>query len=267
MHTLFRDNREPCYEKRCIRCALHYRRPPQLWRYTNMLREAVGHIDAFLAPTEFTRSLHLASGLPMRILTLPHFHDPLPGQAVPEPPPDTISLDRPFFLYAGRLEKLKGVHTLIPALRSCPFADLVIAGDGSQAAILREEARDCPNAVFLGQVSRACLSHLYSSAVAVLVPSLATEVFPLVILEAFAARTPVIARAHGPLPEILRESGGGLLYHDESELPGLLRWMRDHPQERNRMGESGYQAWRSKWTPDLHLDRYLGIIADLGTAR
>ncbi|MDQ6700541.1 MAG: glycosyltransferase, partial [Acidobacteriota bacterium] len=76
MHTLFRDNREPCEEKKCIRCALNYHRPPQLWRYTNAMREAVRHVDAFLAPTDFSRELHLASGLPMNIVTLPNFHDP-----------------------------------------------------------------------------------------------------------------------------------------------------------------------------------------------
>ena len=266
MHTLFRNNREPCHEKRCIQCALHYHRPPQLWRYTNLLREAVGQVDAFLAPTEFTRSLHMASGLPMRIITVPGFHDIVPDQDL-TPEVYGTPLQRPFFLYAGRLEKLKGVHTLIPAFRSYSSADLVIAGDGNEAASLREAARDCPNIIFLGHVLRAHLSNLYSRATAVLVPSLGTEVFPLVMLEAFAARTPVIARDHGPLPEIVRESGGGLLYRNESDLPGLLQWMQDHPQERNRMAESGYRAWQSKWTPDVHLERYFSVIADLASSK
>ena len=33
-HVLWRHNREPCTARECLRCVLHFRRPPQLWRYT-----------------------------------------------------------------------------------------------------------------------------------------------------------------------------------------------------------------------------------------
>ncbi len=262
MHTLFRDNREPCEEKKCIRCALHYHRPPQFWRYTNTVRQAVRHVDAFLAPTDFCRDLHAASGLPMRIFKLPNFHDP--RQSVDDDEAIGIpAANRPFFLYAGRLEKLKGIQTLIPAFQKYSRADLVIAGAGSMESALRRDASGLSNVIFLGHVSRGFLATLFRRAVAVLVPSLATEVFPLVVLEAFAARTPVIARAHGPLPEIVNASGGGALFRNESELPGLLEWFQSHPAERNRMGDAGYGKWRAEWTPDAHMNRYLSLIEQL----
>jgi glycosyltransferase involved in cell wall biosynthesis len=47
---------------------------------------------------------------------------------------------RPYFLYVGRLVKLKGVHTLIERFRNHP-ADLVVAGDGdylSRTELLRK---------------------------------------------------------------------------------------------------------------------------------
>ena len=127
MHTLFRDNREPCPEKRCIKCSLHYGRPPQWWRYGRLLERNVALVDRFLAPTEFVRQTHLASGLPMKISVLGHFHRPVPAAR------DDGAQERPFFLYAGRLEKLKGVHTLIEAFRLYGEADLLIAGEGSEA--------------------------------------------------------------------------------------------------------------------------------------
>ena len=41
MHVLWRHGRELCEGKQCIRCSLHYRRPPQLWRHTGLLEREI----------------------------------------------------------------------------------------------------------------------------------------------------------------------------------------------------------------------------------
>ncbi len=45
--------------------------------------------------------------------------------------------ERPYFLFVGRLEKIKGLDDVIPVFRDYPGADLLIAGDGEYAAHLR----------------------------------------------------------------------------------------------------------------------------------
>lgn len=50
MHVLFRNNREACTQATCLSCSLAHRRPPQLWRYSGKLAEAIAHVDLFLAP-------------------------------------------------------------------------------------------------------------------------------------------------------------------------------------------------------------------------
>ena len=263
MHTLFRDNREPCTEKRCFSCSLRYARPPQLWRYGRLMARSVEHVDLFLAPTEFTRAIHLASGLPLRIAVLESFHqpDPHPDPAaaersaalVPAPP-------RPYFLYAGRLERIKGVAALIAAFRAHRAADLLIAGVGSEAGALAAMAAGCDNIRFLGNVSRDRLAGLISRALAVLVPSLGYEVFPLVVLEAFAEGTPVIARDRGSLAEIIHTSGGGVLFGDGAELAACLRQLQEDPALRRALGDAGRQAWQTRWTLAAHLRGYLSLI-------
>jgi glycosyltransferase involved in cell wall biosynthesis len=295
-HTLFRDNREPCTEKKCISCSLRYARPPQLWRYGSLLRRSVEHVDLFLAPTDFTRRLHLAAGLPMRIAVLESFHQPLaastlpaststqsPGRpavasTLPTAPPQGASAQparvpaaaapppRPFFLYAGRLERIKGVATLIATFRDRREADLLIAGAGSEAAALRRLAAGCDHIRFLGAVPRERLAGLFAAAVAVVVPSVGYEVFPLVILEAFAAATPVIARDLGPLGEILRASGGGLLFANHDELDTCLGRMLAEPALRQQLGAAGQQAWQARWTLPVHLERYLALVEQLRAA-
>jgi glycosyltransferase involved in cell wall biosynthesis len=256
MHTLFRNNRELCTEKHCLSCSLHYKRPPQLWRYGGLLARAVTKVDAFLAPTEFTRQIHVGSGLPMRIRVLGNFHEPVEETGGPAPA-------RPYFLYAGRLEKLKNVDGLIEVFRTYRDADLVIAGDGAEAQRLRALAGGCDHIRFLGQIERSRLASLYSGAIAVLIPSLTYEVFPLVLLEAFAASTPVIARNLGSLAEIVNTSQGGLLFRDRSELELHLKRLQSDRSARDELGRAAHAAWKDRWTLRVHLDQYLSLVDEL----
>jgi glycosyltransferase involved in cell wall biosynthesis len=262
-HTLFRDNREPCAEKRCFSCGLHYARPPQLWRHGRLLARSVEHVDSFIAPTEFTRAIHLAAGLPMRIAVLGSFHKPPAEPAPAASESESESSARPYFLYAGRLEKIKGVETLLAAFRGPGPAELLIAGDGSESAALRDAAAGCDRIRFLGSVPRARLTCLFAHALAVLVPSLGYEVFPLVVLEALAQGTPVVARDLGSLAEIVRGSGGGLLFGDDAGLRDAMRRLHEDAALRLRLGAAGRRAWQERWTLDAHLRGYLSLVERL----
>lgn len=72
-HVLFKFNREACTKRSCFRCQLIHHRPPQLWRYTGMLKAALRHVDAFIAPSEFTLHRHLADGLDIPLVHIPNF--------------------------------------------------------------------------------------------------------------------------------------------------------------------------------------------------
>ncbi|HEU5153530.1 MAG TPA: glycosyltransferase, partial [Gemmatimonadales bacterium] len=47
-HVLWRHGREVCTGRECVRCQLHYRRPPQVWRNTGFLERQLHHVDAFI---------------------------------------------------------------------------------------------------------------------------------------------------------------------------------------------------------------------------
>lgn len=263
-HVLFKFKQEACVKRSCFRCQLIYRRPPQLWRYTGMLRAALRHVDAFISPSDFTLQRHHAAGLDIPIVSIPNFA----GREAEEPSRfddlDGVPLpSRPFFLFAGRLEKLKGLQTVIPLFQKSGEADLVVVGDGEYATELRRIAAGCDRIHFLGWMSPTKLRGLYSRAIALIVPSITFETFGQVIIEAYAARTPVIVRDLGPMPEIVAESGGGLLFRDDASLRGAMERLRTDPALRDALGEAGYHSYRSRWTEEVHLDRYLGLIRDL----
>jgi len=260
MHVLMRHNREPCEQPQCVRCSLAFRRPPQLWRYTGLLERSLRNVDLFLSPSKFTQEAHRSRGFTGRMRTLGHFV-PL-AEGAPAPSEPSRNGTRPYFLYVGRLVKLKGVHNLIEQFRSYRDADLVIAGDGEYRKQLHHLAAGLDHVRFTGQVHGDELKRLYAGALATVVPSLAYEAFPVVLLESFSQGTPVIVREVGALPEPVRESGGGLVYRDDAELRDALDRMRTDRGLRAQLAARAHAAWRERWTEDPHLDGYFAAIEE-----
>ena len=272
-HTLFKMNREVCREPQCFRCTLHSRRPPQWWRGTGLIGAGAAKVDAFLAPSRSCLELHRKAGFPGRFIHLPgfapgpHFEAPAVsknGHIDPSPAPPARP---PYFLYAGRLEKLKGLHTVIPAFRQRPDARLLVAGEGSEESQLRRLAEGMSNVEFLGPLSVERLSKLYGEAVAVIVPSLCFETFSLVTVEAFQHRTPVIGRKLGGVAELIEESGGGIAYETEPQLGAAIERLLADAALRRELGDRGHAAYQSNWSEEEHLKRYFEIIAQISDSR
>jgi glycosyltransferase involved in cell wall biosynthesis len=173
----------------------------------------------------------------------------------------------PYFLYAGRLENLKGVQTLIPLFRRYAKAQLWIAGTGSYEGRLRHMAEGCGNIRFLGQTPYERMGPLYRNAIAVMVPSLFHEISPLVAIEAAAHKTPVIARNLGGMREMVEEMGGGAVYDTEEEMAAAMDRMCGDPSFRDAQGQSCYAAAQRNWSMQSHVSRYLGLIAEIAERR
>lgn len=217
-HVLFKYNRSACTKRNCLLCSIVYKRPPQLWRYSSLLKKAVRHLNAILAPSHFCKQIHLQSKLYAPIVSFPNFLPRTKNQKSLNLNVDMNHPEKPYFLFVGRLEKIKGLQTLIPVFRQYKKAQLVIVGNGSYERQLRDLSRNTTNILFLGYKPYSELEPLYRQAVALIVPSLCLEIFPSVTLEAFSQQTPAIIRNLGSMPEIIRKSGGGLVYDSESEL-------------------------------------------------
>ncbi|HZO34933.1 MAG TPA: glycosyltransferase family 4 protein, partial [Gaiellaceae bacterium] len=257
MYDLWKQNRELCEQPECLRCTLSFKRPPQLWRYTDLLERELGNVDLFLSPSETTILQHRRRGFDRPMRQLPYF--------VPEPPRATATESphpRPYFLFVGRLVRLKGVHTLIEAFRRYDKADLLIAGDGAYGDELRRQAEGLDHVHFLGRVHPEPLRELYANAIAVVVPSLVYETFGFIALEAFAQRTPVVATTLGAVGEVARTSGGGLAYDDEEGLIAALERIRTEPGLRDRLGSLGHASFVERWSEQPHIDAYFAAIEE-----
>ena len=75
---------------------------------------------------------------------------------------------------------------------------------------------------FLGSVPQPQLVGAYQSATALILPSLAPEVFPLTVLEALACGTPAVVHDAGGNREAVEQTGGGFVYRSREELRRIL---------------------------------------------
>ncbi len=265
-HVLWRYGRELCTGRDCLRCTLSYKRPPQLWRSSGFLDRELNRMDVVIAMSEFSRQKHREFGLKHEMRVLPYFL-PDPPEGEDSPPTGASPHNRPYFFFAGRLERIKGLDSVIPLFRELPEADLVIAGDGTHSDVLRELATGAPNVHFLGRVAPEALRAWYQGAVASLVPSECFETFGIVLIEAFRQGTPVIARQLGPFPEIVEASGGGALFETPEELLALMRRFLSDVGWRNQLSEAGYRAYVDRWSEHAVVPQYLGLLAEAAVAK
>ncbi len=244
-HILWKFGQRACESKQCLQCAIRAGRPPQLWRHTGLIERMAANVDRFLAPSRAVARIHAERGFHPPMDWLPLFTEiPLESELRSLPRP----IERPYFLFVGRLETLKGANVLLAAWNRVSEADLVIAGDGSEQARLKQVAAGNPRIHFLGYVAQSGLAALYSHARACIVPSLFEEPFGLVAIEAFAHRTPIIAHDVGGLREIVEESGGGRLYESEEQLLGAIEELLHSDASRDAMGERGYGTCIERWS-------------------
>jgi glycosyltransferase involved in cell wall biosynthesis len=264
MHVLWKFNSRACEKPECLQCVLKGKRPPQLWRYTGLLDECARHVDQFVSPSRFTAQMHATRGFSQPVAHLPYFIDQVDADwQNPGPRPQ----EKPYFLFVGRLEIIKGLQTVIPLWREVAGHDLLVVGGGHHATELQQLAADNPNIRFLGAKSQKELGALYHHAAAVLVPSITYETFGIIIIEAFARKTPVIVRDLGALPEVVQDSDGGFVYRTDAELLDAIRQVAGNADLRSRLGQNWYEAFLKYWRREAHMKLYFEFLAQSAVRR
>jgi glycosyltransferase involved in cell wall biosynthesis len=253
-HVLWRHRREPCTGRQCVRCQLAYRRPPQLWRLTGLLERCLRHVDALIALSEFSRDKHREFGLRRPMEVVPGF---LPAADIGTGPSPH---DRPYFLFVGRLTSIKGLHDVLPLFRHGAAADLVVVGAGEDEPALRASAGGATTIRFVGQLPPEALGAYYRHAIALIVPSVGYETFGSVVIEAFRAGTPVIARRIGPFPELVTTAAAGELFTTPTELAASVDRLARDAGYRGQLGRSASAAFVRHWAEDVVLPLYFGVI-------
>jgi phosphatidylinositol alpha-mannosyltransferase len=180
-----------------------------------------------------------------------------------EPLPEYLDGKRNI-LYLGRLEKRKGLPTLLEAYRrlkaQMPDTRLIVVGgdgglrQGAERFVYQKKIEDV---VFVGYVSEEEKARYFKTADVYCAPNTGGESFGLVLLEAMAAGTPVVASDIEGFADVVTHEQEGLLVpvrDSEAMCEALARLLRDGGA-REAMGKAG-----AKTSEAFSWERMSGLI-------
>lgn len=214
-------------------------------------------IDTFIVFTEFYRKKFIEGGLPPEKIALkPHFVDPDPGCR--------NGRKGEYALYIGRLDREKGINTLLKAWRHNTNVPLKIRGDGNLLGEVAEyiNRNNLKSVEIVRRLKRAELNELIKNARFLVWPSEGYyETFGLVAIESFACGVPVIASRAGALAENVRDGYTGLHFTpgDTDDLSAKVNWAWNHPEEMALMGRAARREYETNYSSEKNYRILLGI--------
>ncbi len=172
-----------------------------------------------------------------------------------------------YFLFSGRLEKVKGVDYLLKAMNNLKEIELHIVGTGSYENELKQYVKEngLSNVKFLGFLKREELIEEYKNAIALIVPSVCFESFGMIIIEAFACSTPVIAANIGGMAEIIEHNKTGFLVEPENseEIEKYIKFLWENKDKAIEMGKNAKKIVQEKYNQDIYYEKLMKVYEEV----
>ena len=185
-----------------------------------------------------------------------------------------IALDRPMGLFVGRVAFEKNIsfllRTWVEVIKNQPDALLVIAGEGPAEKSLHALGKALnleDNLKFIGYLDRETELNACYAAADVFVFSSLSETQGLVLLEAMAQGTPVVAIAELGTKSILVE-GKGALIAPENELvfAEKVHALLSNKTLRNKLSKAALSYVKTNWTDKAQTVRMIDFYKDIATS-
>lgn len=204
-----------------------FRPPLKRWLSRLTIRTAVSEEAAEEAQTSFGGQYEVVPNG----VDVPHF-----AKATPWPS------DRPAILFVGRHEPRKGLGVLLDAFAELERdAVLWVAGDGPETTTLRR--RRIPDVEWIGCISDEEKARRLRASTVFCAPALGGESFGIVLLEAMAASTAVVASDIDGFHNVARVDRDAVLVEpgNARALRGALQRLLDDPRRCAELVGSGEQ--------------------------
>ena len=217
--------------------------------------------DVVIAPSETVRNL-FAKNMGRQVELVRYHHDlSWVNEYRGKTASDVIRIG-----YIGQIHKIKGVHLLVEAFIKAEieaYARLEIWGDYSKnlpyEQVLLGIAGDRQSIKLQGGYKREHLSKILAGIDVLVVPSIWYENDPLVIQEAFAAKTPVITTKLGGMEEAVTHEVNGLLF-ERNNTADLARQLQRIVYEQDLLAQLAIAIPRVRNFQDETID--LEVIYD-----
>jgi glycogen synthase len=233
----------------------------RMWALTFPRRWLLHLVKANVAPTHALE----------KVLRLPRTFVIWHGVGEPTTELHAASQQTARFVYVGRLVSTKGVHLLLDAAHQLQKRGLVfriqIIGDGPERERLEAQAQRLglqDNVQFLGYLPEAAAVDVANAALAVVMPSLAGEVFGLVAAENMMRGCLMVVPDEGALAEVVGDAGIKFKSGDVVDLAGQLEALLRFPQKATALRQSAMLRSREFFNKErmvaAHLELYRNML-------
>ncbi len=158
----------------------------------------------------------------------------------------------------GQLAFIEAAHSLIRQFPDCTFS-IVGAPSFSNYRYFEQVIRASAGLPITFTGWRHDIANVFSELDLLVVPSTPLDAAPRVILEAFAARVPVIASASGGIPEIVEDNVNGFLAPPDALMARIADVIAMDHSRLCVVVDRAYKSWQTNYT----LDAYRRRVADL----
>ena len=261
-----------CVKYKCVMNSPVYSGIKMMAKWLHDVMGVTKKIDAFVVPSSFTlKKLHEYGISKEKLNHIPTFFN------LKEENPNVEY--QPFFLFVGRIEKQKGLMTLVKAFEDTKYELRIIgfSNDGYEDELKQYLGRpingdlniedSCTfgkngNVHFMGRKSFEEIVPYLKSCLCTLVPSEWYDNFPNVVLESYAYKKAVIATDFGSLKYMVEDGKTGLTfkYKDIEDLRGKIAYMYEHQNDAQRMGEAAYQQLIEQYAPHVHYEMLMDLF-------
>jgi len=215
---------------------------------------------------------------PEKVHVIPHWADESLYHPVARDPGLARELgmaDRFNVVFAGQLGLAQGLDVILDAaeeLSELPDIQFVLAGDGTDAARLRQVAADrrLGNVRFLGWQQAERMPSIFAVADVLLVHLLDEPLFRITIpsktIAYMACGRPVLMAVEGDAANLIRTAQTGVTCRpgDGKALADAVRRLHAmSPDARERMGRAGREAFLISYSRRVLLDRYEKLLVEM----
>lgn len=218
------------------------------------------YINLFLFQSEFTRDMFVKFGYDIK------------KTHIIENPYDCKNITpkyegKNYILYFGRIEKNKGIYTLLKAMESLPDIELKVVGIGTeyQNCLNYISEKRMHNVDFLGAKWNDDLMPIIENCEFVVVPSEWYEPSPYVVLQAFSYGKPVLASNMGGLNDMVKDGNNGILFNagDDKQLTQKIKYLLSNKALTQKMGTMARKILEDKYNPERYYTDTINIFNDL----
>lgn len=229
-------------------------------------KKQCNQVDAIVAPSQpmldilrtygiNTQAEVIATGLQA------HSFNPADGDAFRQQ--FEIDLARPMLLYVGRVAFEKNIHFLLKVVKQLsevmPAVLFVITGEGPAEASLHAAVKTLGienNVQFIGYLNREKELNACYKAADIFIFASKSETQGLVLLEAMAQGTPVVAIAELGTGSILVEGEGAMIApEDEAVFMQIVRGLLANPVHCQHLGERARAYAQDNWSAAKQAER------------